>query len=151
MHAGVVSTDTFFKLKHCASDAFLLGGNTRKQLSCLEVPALCRHGARPFGQRPYSGDINGSPPILLWCASDFKWKRLLRFPIVIGTIISLGIAVPWYVWAEMRSPGFIDYFITGEHFKHYLDSSWSGDKYGFPKQQPLGVVWLFLSGRFCLG
>jgi len=87
------------------------------------------------------------PPILLWCAlSDFKWKNLLRFPIVLGTLISLGIAVPWYVWAELRSPGFIDYFIVGEHFKRYLDSSWSGDKYGFPKQQPMGMIWLFLIG-----
>ena len=25
-----------------------------------------------------------------------------------------------------------------------------GDKYGFPKQQPLGMVWLFLVGAVCL-
>jgi hypothetical protein len=35
---------------------------------------------------------------------------------------------------------------VGEHFLRFLDSSWSGDKYGFPKQQPLGIVWLFLLG-----
>ena len=44
---------------------------------------------------------------------------------------------------EHRSPGFIDYFIVGEHFNRYLNSEWKGDKYGFPKQQPFGVIWFF--------
>lgn len=146
LHAGVVSTDTFLSL-------------------CIAIVMLSFWEAIQKEAKPYwryllfvgmgfgllaKGPIVGIltvPPILVWCAvSDFKWKTLLRFPIVIGTIVSLAIALPWYVWAELRSPGFIDYFILGEHFKRFFDSSWSGDKYGFPKQQPLGMVWLFLIG-----
>ena len=56
----------------------------------------------------------------------------------------LALSLPWYVMAEINSPGFIDYFIVGEHFERYFNSSWKGDKYGFPKQQPLGIVWAFL-------
>ena len=37
-----------------------------------------------------------------------------------------------------------DYFIVGEHFKRFLSSGWKGDKYGFPKSQPLGMIWVFL-------
>ena len=44
---------------------------------------------------------------------------------------------------EKNSPGFIDYFVVGEHFLRFIDSSWTGDKYGFPKQQPIGIIWIF--------
>jgi 4-amino-4-deoxy-L-arabinose transferase-like glycosyltransferase len=59
------------------------------------------------------------------------------------------IALPWYLLTEKASPGFIDYFIVGEHFNRYFNSEWVGDKYGFPKQQPYGIVWGFLL-VFCL-
>ena len=61
-----------------------------------------------------------------------------------GGILSLLIAFPWYYLMEVNSPGFIDYFVVGEHFLRFIDSSWSGDKYGFPKRQPLGIIWAFL-------
>ena len=53
---------------------------------------------------------------------------------------------PWYYLVEKESPGFIDYFIVGEHFQRFTGSAWSGDKYGFAKSQPLGMVWIFLLG-----
>ena len=56
----------------------------------------------------------------------------------------LSLSLPWYIAAEINSPGFLDYFIVGEHFERYFNSEWKGDKYGFPKQQPLGIVWAFL-------
>jgi hypothetical protein len=46
--------------------------------------------------------------------------------------------------AEIKSPGFLNYFIVGEHFKRFFDSGWKGDLYGFPKQMPMGIIWLFL-------
>ena len=61
-----------------------------------------------------------------------------------GVILALLIALPWYLLMEKKSPGFINYFLFGEHFLRFIDSSWSGDKYGFPKQQPLGIIWTFL-------
>jgi 4-amino-4-deoxy-L-arabinose transferase-like glycosyltransferase len=63
---------------------------------------------------------------------------------LLGLPIVALIAVPWYWLAEKESPGFIDYFIVGEHFKRFTESGWSGDKYGFAKSQPLGMIWLFL-------
>ena len=146
LHAGVVSTDTFLSLSIALVMLSFWEGIQENSSPVWRYLLFVGMGLGLLAKGPIVGILT-VPPILLWCAlSDFKWKRLLRFPIVIGAIISLGIAVPWYVWAEIRSPGFIDYFIVGEHFKRYLDSSWSGDKYGFPKQQPLGMVWLFLLG-----
>jgi 4-amino-4-deoxy-L-arabinose transferase-like glycosyltransferase len=68
---------------------------------------------------------------------------------VLGSFLIILIALPWYFLAEAASPGFIDYFIVGEHFNRYFNSGWVGDKYGFPKQQPFGIVWGFLI-VFCL-
>lgn len=90
-----------------------------------------------------------APPIFIWCTLDFRnrfkliWQKL---PWVVGIIISLLIALPWYYLVEKETPGYIDYFIVGEHFKRFTESGWSGDKYGFAKTQPLGIVWIFLLG-----
>jgi 4-amino-4-deoxy-L-arabinose transferase-like glycosyltransferase len=85
------------------------------------------------------------PPLFLWCVFQrISLKKIFEIPWFIGGFLCILIAVPWYYLMEVNSPGFIDYFIIGEHFLRFIDSSWSGDKYGFPKQQPLGIIWVFL-------
>lgn len=85
------------------------------------------------------------PPLVVWTLFFKNYKTILkRIPWIIGTLITGLIAVPWYILAEKQTPGFIDYFIVGEHLKRFFDSSWTGDKYGFPKSQPIGMIWLFL-------
>ena len=146
LHAGVVSTDTFLSLSIALVMLAFWEGIQDNAKAYWRYLLFIGMGLGLLAKGPIVGVLT-VPPILLWCAlSDFKWKTLLRFPIVLGVLISLAIATPWYILAELRSPGFIDYFIVGEHFKRYLDSNWSGDKYGFPKQQPMGIVWLFLIG-----
>ena len=54
-----------------------------------------------------------------------------------------AIALPWYIMAEMATPGFIDYFIVGEHFKRFVVSGWQGDLYGSAHDQPRGMIWVF--------
>lgn len=68
------------------------------------------------------------------------WRR---FPIVWGVALMLLIALPWYIMAEIATPGFIDYFIVGEHFKRFVVSGWQGDLYGTAHDQPRGMIWLF--------
>lgn len=68
------------------------------------------------------------------------WRR---FPIVTGCALMLIIALPWYVMADMATPGFIDYFIVGENFKRFVVSGWEGDLYGSAHDQPRGMIWLF--------
>jgi 4-amino-4-deoxy-L-arabinose transferase-like glycosyltransferase len=85
------------------------------------------------------------PPIFLWTLFNKNIKKVFsKLPWVGGILLMLGISIPWYVLAELSTPGFFDYFIIGEHFERYLNSEWKGDKYGFPKQQPLGMAWVFL-------
>jgi 4-amino-4-deoxy-L-arabinose transferase-like glycosyltransferase len=55
----------------------------------------------------------------------------------------LAVTLPWYIWAEIRTPGFINYFIVGEHFYRFVESGWTGDLYGTAHDQPKGSIWLF--------
>ncbi|MFP6862648.1 ArnT family glycosyltransferase [Pseudomonas sp.] len=85
-------------------------------------------------------------PALAWTAYHQQWKALWRLPWLSGAVAMLLIAVPWYVLAELRSPGFLDYFLIGEHWKRYVISGWSGDLYGNAHAKPLGTIWLYLLG-----
>jgi 4-amino-4-deoxy-L-arabinose transferase-like glycosyltransferase len=55
----------------------------------------------------------------------------------------LAIGVPWYLLAEHKTPGFIEYFIVGEHINRFLHSGWTGDKYGHAHAEPVGTIWLY--------
>ena len=74
-----------------------------------------------------------APPIFVWMVFFKEYKAVWKnFNWILGILLFALIAVPWYYLAELKTPGFIDYFIVGEHFKRFFDSSWQGDKYGFP-------------------
>ena len=84
------------------------------------------------------------PPIFVWLlVYKEELKKLKKIPILSGLFLTFLISCPWYYLKELKSPGFIDYFIYGEHFRRFFDSGWKGDLYGFAKQQPFGIIWLF--------
>lgn len=68
------------------------------------------------------------------------WRR---FPLIKGTLLMLAIALPWYLMAERATPGFIDYFIVGEHYKRFVEPGWTGDLYGAGHQEAKGKIWFF--------
>lgn len=61
-----------------------------------------------------------------------------------GTTLMLVLALPWYIAAERQTPGFIEYFIVGEHWERYLVSGWTGDLYGSGHAEVAGTIWIFL-------
>lgn len=72
------------------------------------------------------------------------WLRTWRaLPWISGTLLTLLIAAPWYWLAEQSTPGFLRYFIVGEHFERFLVKDWQGDLYGGPRRHPYGTIWLF--------
>ena len=83
-------------------------------------------------------------PVLIWSLLHKRMKQFWRhLPWLQGIFIMLLIAGPWYVLAEMRTPGFLNYFIIGEHFHRFLDPGWGGDKYGFAHKAPFGMIWAY--------
>jgi 4-amino-4-deoxy-L-arabinose transferase-like glycosyltransferase len=83
-------------------------------------------------------------PIFIWLILFKELKNILKnIPIISGSILFLLIAVPWYVLAEIKTPGFLSYFFIGEHFYRYIYKSWKGDLYGHPASCPLGTIWFY--------
>jgi 4-amino-4-deoxy-L-arabinose transferase-like glycosyltransferase len=68
------------------------------------------------------------------------FRRLFNWT---GVVIAACIFVPWYAAAEHFYPGFLNYFIVGEHFSRFLIPGWKGDRYGIAHQQALGMIWIF--------
>ena len=83
-------------------------------------------------------------PIGLWMlltgSIRASWQRL---PWVKGSLLTLAIAAPWYVMAEIRTPGFWEYFFIGEHWNRFTVTGWAGDKYGTAHATQRGAIWLF--------
>jgi 4-amino-4-deoxy-L-arabinose transferase-like glycosyltransferase len=144
IHAGVVSTDT--ALAFCITlvmISFWEGIHNKKQHSWKYL-FFVGLGLGLLAKGPIIIILTG-PPIFVWIVLFKKFKVLWKsFPWILGTLLTALIAFPWYYLAEQKTPGFFDYFIVGEHFKRFLSSGWQGDKYGFPKTQPLGMIWVFL-------
>ncbi|MDP3359919.1 MAG: glycosyltransferase family 39 protein [Lutibacter sp.] len=86
------------------------------------------------------------PPIFLWILlQKVPLKTIyLKLPWFTGILVTAVISIPWYILAENRSPGFLNYFIVGEHFNRFLVPGWKGDLYGSGHSQPLGMIWVFL-------
>ncbi|MBK1883063.1 glycosyltransferase family 39 protein [Luteolibacter pohnpeiensis] len=68
------------------------------------------------------------------------WKRV---PWITGGLLALAIAAPWYAAAEIKTPGFLNYFILGEHFGRFLIKGWKGDMYGHAHPAARGMIWFF--------
>ncbi len=83
-------------------------------------------------------------PVTLWLIPKGRWKtQLSPFPWLWGSVATVLLSVPWYIAAELKTPGFIDYFIVGEHFRRFLDPGWAGDLYGNAHLEPRGTIWIY--------
>lgn len=83
-------------------------------------------------------------PIGAWVLWTGSWRALReRLPWLGGLCLAALLGLPWYFAAEARTPGFVEYFLVGEHWKRFTDSTWLGDLYGTPHAQPRGTIWLF--------
>ena len=145
LHTGVVSTDT--SLEFCVTIMMISFWQTMKSegktyWNYLFFVAL---GLGFLAKGPLIIVLT-FPPLFLWCCLDLnRFKELFtKFSIVIGLLITAIISVPWYYYAEQQSPGFLDYFIVGEHYKRFMEPGWKGDLYGSGHSQPKGMIWLLL-------
>lgn len=84
-------------------------------------------------------------PIGLWTLLEWRWRALWRgLPWIRGSLLMLLVAAPWYLLAELKTPGFLEYFLLGEHWQRFVTAGWDGDRYGNAHAYPYGSVWLFL-------
>jgi 4-amino-4-deoxy-L-arabinose transferase-like glycosyltransferase len=144
LHNGVVSTDTFLTFSITLSMFGFWEALREQSKPYWGYLFFAGMGIGLLAKGPIVGILT-LPPIFLWTLITKNiQKALFKLPWIGGILLMLSLSLPWYISAEINSPGFLDYFIVGEHFERYFNSEWKGDKYGFPKQQPLGIVWAFL-------
>lgn len=83
-------------------------------------------------------------PFCLWpffCKERIKvWQS---FPWITGMIVLAAIVLPWHIMAEYKTPGFLKYYVYGEHFQRFVVGGWKGDMYGKAHAQPKGMIWVF--------
>jgi len=82
-------------------------------------------------------------PIFLWILWRRQWRDLLVLPWIRGIALTLLLVLPWYIAAELKTPGFINYFIIGEHFLRFIDPGWEGDLYGNAHKRAYGTIWIY--------
>jgi 4-amino-4-deoxy-L-arabinose transferase-like glycosyltransferase len=83
-------------------------------------------------------------PIGSWVLFTGRWRDAwTRLPWVGGLLLTAALVVPWYWAAERATPGFVDYFLVGEHWKRFVEPGWKGDLYGAAHARPRGMIWLY--------
>ena len=83
-------------------------------------------------------------PMAVWTLRAGYLMRVLRtIHWVRGLLVTCALVVPWYAWAEWRTPGFLEYFLVGEHWQRYVVAGWQGDLYGTAHSYPRGTIWWF--------
>ncbi|NYT35343.1 glycosyltransferase family 39 protein [Allopusillimonas soli] len=83
-------------------------------------------------------------PSACWCAMEqYANRPQPRMAWAKGLLLAALISAPWYILAEFKTPGFLDYFIVGEHIRRFLDAGWHGDLYGTAHREAYGTIWLY--------
>lgn len=83
-------------------------------------------------------------PLFLWLLWSRRgseaWRRI---PWLRGVLLLSLLGVPWYWMAERATPGFLNYFLVGEHFHRFIDKGWQGDMYGTGHARTVGTIWIY--------
>lgn len=85
------------------------------------------------------------PVLLFWLSvgKDEAWAQFKKIWFWPGVAVFTVIVLAWYIPAEIHYPGFLKYFIVGEHFQRFLQPGWKGDMYGTAHKEAIGMIWLF--------
>jgi len=139
------------------TDAFLLLGMT---MAMVGFALAWRDNSNSFAYLGFIGigvGLLAKGPIILvliglaivpWLLVNYGLvngvKALYRkIPLFKGLALTLAISLPWYLLAESATPGFLNYFIVGEHFLRFVQSGWEGDLYGTAHSEPRGIIWAY--------
>lgn len=160
--AAVLASALLFHLSSGAvmTDAALVLGTTMAGCSVWlaiasdDAAQRSRHGWLAFiggaigvlAKGPLALVLIGAPLFLwmLWCR---RWMTVWQaLPWVRGLLLLAALVLPWFILAERKTPGFIEYFIVGEHFHRFVTPGWDGDLYGNAHEEAKGTIWVYAAG-----
>ncbi len=144
--AGAVMTDAVQMLLVCAAQYFAWQVIVAEKRSAVRWQrwgfwACIGLGAIAKGLATWA--LIGMPLLVYALLPGRRLALLLRLWDWAGVALAAALFLPWYIAAERSYPGFINYFIVGEHFSRFLVPGWTGDRYGTAHRQPFGAIWVF--------
>jgi len=80
---------------------------------------------------------------LRWWFTRSYPAQMRSLPWITGPLLFLLIAIPWYLFAESRNPGFLEYFIWTENIGRFTKANY-GDEYGNGHVQLRGAAWVMM-------
>lgn len=84
-------------------------------------------------------------PVIGWTVLTGRSRQVWQsLPWIGGSVLTAALTVPWYWAAEMQSPGFLHYFLVGEHWQRFTVTGWKGDLYGSGHAHARGTIWFYL-------
>jgi 4-amino-4-deoxy-L-arabinose transferase-like glycosyltransferase len=83
-------------------------------------------------------------PVGVWTTLYGTWNTLRAHSWRTGLLVFTILVGPWFILAELRNPGFIEYFFVNENFLRFLSTSY-GDRYGTGHVFPRGSSLLMFS------
>ncbi len=154
----------FFAAGFVATDIFLTGGLALSMVS-FWISISSRDNTQSTGWRwgffiGLSIGLLAKGPLaivllglalFLWAICSPKVRLALiwqKLPWLRGLALMALIAFPWYVMAEIRTPGFLYHFIIGEHIERYFVKDWAGGRFAASHGEPLGMIWWFAIESF---
>ncbi len=146
---GAVMTDTVMVL--CTTGAMV---SFWFALHAPDAAARRRHGWLFFvalglgllAKGPVAVVLAGLP-LVGWAVLQRRVAEVWRgLPWLRGAALAVALAAPWYVLAEQHTPGFLNYFLVGEHWHRFVTPGWSGDRYGHAHRVAMGTIWVYAWG-----
>jgi len=142
--AGAVLTDPFLALGTTLALVALYRATQESSAPVWRWAFFIGLAIGLMAKGPVAGVLVGLAA-LVWIAwqrhPGAVWRALPWWP---GTLLTALLVVPWYLAAERATPGFLHYFLLGEHILRFIDPGWVGDLYGNAHEKPRGTIWLFL-------
>jgi len=91
---------------------------------------------------PLAGVLTAMP-IVIWLTISGNWNLFFqRVPLFTGTALMLALSLPWYLLAEQATPGFLNYYIIGEHWERFTTTGWQGNQFGSTHSSYTGAIWV---------
>jgi 4-amino-4-deoxy-L-arabinose transferase-like glycosyltransferase len=142
LDAGVVMTDPVLLFATSLTlFGFWLAVNEKQQAWGYGV--FVGLGIGMLAKGPVAWVLTGLP-LFFWTIINNKWQETWKnLPWFKGITLTICIFLPWYIVAEQKTPGFLNYFIVGENINRFLKPGWAGDMYGGAHLAPHGYIWIY--------
>ncbi len=96
------------------------GAGRRWMLACAAMLALGTLSKGPVAL------VLGGAIALIWILTERRARAIRRIPFIACAAVYLAIVLPWFILAEHRNPGFLEFFFIHEHLERFTRSQEHG-------------------------